>query len=145
MAIPSFREDGWLPVGHHPATWEEVVERFAGDAGSGRAALTEKLLKFRDELRACGVIGYLLLNGSFISAKREPKDFDVLLVGPPEIQALKDADPRLGELLDAEHAEKVKGFSLFYLPEDSSAFATVITFWDQTKEEVAKGSVKVSI
>jgi hypothetical protein len=24
VALPEFREDGWLPEGHHAVTWEEV-------------------------------------------------------------------------------------------------------------------------
>lgn len=36
MPIPSFRADGWLPDGHHIATWEEIIERFRGEAQSRR-------------------------------------------------------------------------------------------------------------
>jgi hypothetical protein len=52
-------------------------------------------------------------------------------------------NPKLGQLLDAEHAEKEGGYSLFYLPIDSSALEMVMSFWDFSKEGVAKGCVEV--
>ena len=145
MPIPPFREDGWLPVGHHEATWEEIIDRFGGSPDSRRGVLTKKLLELREQLRSRGIVGFLLLNGSYISEKPEPADFDVLLVGPPDIQVRKDSDPELALLLDAEHAEKVGGFSLFYFPRDSPALETLSTFWDLSKEGIAKGIIRVPL
>lgn len=142
--IPDFREDGWLPVGHHAATWDEILERFQGISSSRRAELTNKLIEFRDALRKCGVTGYLLLNGSYISSKPDPRDFDLLLVGPPDIQAMKELNPILRVFLDAEQAER-KGYSLFYVPSDSPALASIETFWDYSKEGVAKGCIRAKL
>ena len=75
MAIPPFREDGWLPSGHYAASWDEIVNRFYGVPGSRRAFLTAQLLLLRDTLLELGIRGYLLLDGSYISAKPEPNDF----------------------------------------------------------------------
>jgi hypothetical protein len=87
----------------------------------------------------------LLLNGTYISGKAEPGDFDVLLIASPEIQALKDADPALARLLDAEHAEKVGGYSLFYIPNDSAALELLSSFWDLSREGIPKGCVQVPL
>ena len=145
MPIPSFGEDGWLPVGHHAATWEEVVARFGGDVGSRRASLTSKLLELRDALRSCGLAGRVLLNGSYVSAKAEPDDFDLLLIGPPDIQLLKDSNPALAELLDAERVEKLFECSLFYVSSESPALGEILTLWDHSKEKVPKGSIEVNL
>lgn len=145
MALPPFREDGWLPVGHHPATWEEIANRFGGEPSSRRAFLTGKLLELCDSLRSYGVTGFLLLNGSYISAKQEPGDFDILLVGPEDIQTMKDGEPGLGLLLDAEIAEKVGGYSLFYIPSNSPALETLSQLWDLSKEGVSKGVIRVEL
>jgi hypothetical protein len=145
MPIPSFREDGWLPVGHHRASWEEIVHRFQGNPNSRRSMLTTRLLELRDALRLHGVTGYLLLDGSYISAKPEPGDFDLLLVGPPDIQVVKDGDPTLAQLLDAERCEKVGGYSMFYIPRDSPDLGLLSTLWDQTVEGVAKGVIEVNL
>ena len=38
MALPDFRDDGWLPAGHHPTTWEELVVVFGGQPDFGEIA-----------------------------------------------------------------------------------------------------------
>jgi hypothetical protein len=58
---------------------------------------------------------------------------------------MKDIDPRLARLLDAEMAEKVGGYSLFYIPIDSPALDLLSTFWDLSKEGMAKGIIKVEL
>ncbi len=145
MPIPAFRVDGWLPPGHHPATWEEIIIAFGGSEGSRRVRLTQSLLDLRDQLHMLGVPGKLLLDGSYVSAKSEPGDFDVLLIGPDDIQVRKDADSSLARLLDAEVAEKVRGYSLFYIPANSPAAALLMTFWDMSKDGVTKGVIEVEI
>jgi hypothetical protein len=145
LAIPPFREDGWLPVGHHSASWDEIVARFGGVPGSQRAFLTAQLLVLRDTLHELGVRGYLLLDGSYISAKLEPNDFDVLLVAPSDVQAMQEADPRLARLLDVEIAEQEGGYTLFYIPNDSPALALLSTLWDVSKDGVAKGVIRVEL
>ena len=80
MAIPAFRDDGWLPEGHHTATWEEIEDAFGGSPGSRRRDLLERLIIWREELRARSVTGILLLDGSFVSAKPVPGDVDALFV-----------------------------------------------------------------
>ena len=80
MSIPAFFEDGWLPEGHHQATWEEIADQFGGVAGSRRAAILSGLLRWRNAVRDKGMGGRLILNGSFISEKSEPGDFDGIFV-----------------------------------------------------------------
>src|SRR5579862_2209221 len=80
MAIPAFRDDGWLPEGHWRADWTELTSCFSGEPGSHREALMHKLLSWRDQLRSHGVHGRIILNGSFVSAKARPGDCDCLLV-----------------------------------------------------------------
>jgi hypothetical protein len=83
--IPEFRPDGWLPEGHFVATWDEVITRFDGPPETRRAVLTQKLLALREGLRRHGVSGIMVLNGSYISAKPDPGDFDVVLIGPSDL------------------------------------------------------------
>ncbi len=118
---------------------------FGRSPESRRAVLTAALLQLRDDLRALGITGTLLLNGSYISAKPEPGDFDVLLIGPDDIQVRKDTEPSLERLLDAEAAEKERGYSLFYIPADSPALAMLRTVWDISKDGVGKGVVEVQL
>ena len=145
MAIPDFRDDNWLPDGHHPATWDEIAERFGGEPGSPREYLTQNLLRFRDSLRSFGVSGTLIVDGSYVSAKPSPKDFDVLLIGQSDLPERKDRDPALSELLDAQKAENEGGFSLFFTTTDSPVLDMLRDMWSFSKEMVSKGVLEVEI
>ena len=85
------------------------------------------------------------MDGSFISSKQNPNDFDVLLLLQPDIQELKDADSRLSQLLDTEMSENQEGYSVFYAPINSSVIAFLLPMWDISKEGVVKGVVEVEI
>jgi hypothetical protein len=71
--IPDF-DEGLLPPGMHPATWEEVVARF-GWNGRRRELLGGLRRAVRD-LRAAGC-SRVWLDGSFVTAKDLPNDFDM--------------------------------------------------------------------
>jgi hypothetical protein len=72
--IPAFDEGtGNLPPGIHDATWEEICERYGYTPG--RLKLLEGLEVALDDLRRAGC-RTVFLDGSFVSAKEEPKDFD---------------------------------------------------------------------
>lgn len=145
MAIPDFRDDGWLPVGHHGATWEEIAERFGGVSNSKRARLTDSLLQFRDALREYSVSGTLIIDGSYVSGKESPGDFDVLLISQSHLQERKDKEPSLSDLLDAERTEKELGFSLFYTTDNSPVLPMLRGMWSVSKQLVSKGVVEAII
>ena len=72
--IPAFDQDtGSLPPGIHEATWEEVVARYG--TTSQRLALLSGLKRALDTLRAAGC-QRAYLDGSFVTAKARPGDFD---------------------------------------------------------------------
>ena len=73
-SIPAFDERGFLPEGFHTAPWAEVAARF------GQTEHRRKLLDGLQQacllLHRAGV-EVLYLNGSFITAKLNPNDYDV--------------------------------------------------------------------
>jgi hypothetical protein len=74
--MPSFLdESGYLPAGEHGATWAEVLERFGWN--QTRRAQLDGLA---DALRLLARSGCtkVWLNGSFVTAKDEPGDFDAV-------------------------------------------------------------------
>ena len=72
--IPDFdRATGLLPVGEHLATWREIVERFGGTAW--REKLLAGLRNALISLKAAGCKS-VYLDGSFVTAKLSPGDFD---------------------------------------------------------------------
>ncbi len=89
MPIPAFRDDGWLPEGHHAATWDEIADALGGEPGSVRATVLAGLLAWRDAVRAKGLSGLVILDGSFVSAKPNPGDFDLLFLFDEASESIK--------------------------------------------------------
>jgi hypothetical protein len=100
---------GRLPQGEHVASWDEVVERFGW---------TERRRRLLDgpaeaiELLAEAGCRTVWLNGSFVTAKDEPGDFDACWdTGGVDLDAL---DPILLDLSNHRAAQKARfGGELF--------------------------------
>ena len=73
FVLPPFTDAGLLPPGMHRATWAEVEERFGGSRG--RRRLLDGLLRAALNLRSAGAV-VLWLDGSFVTSKPEPGDYD---------------------------------------------------------------------
>ncbi len=81
MPIPDLNEDGFLPEGIYESSLEEVRQRFGGfQRTDRRPALFTKLSLFLTEARASGLIEAVIVDGSFVTAKDEPSDIDLILV-----------------------------------------------------------------
>jgi hypothetical protein len=79
--IPSFNDDGYLPVGIHPATIKEIAERFGQDSELRQVQMES--LRWLIELARRADVLRIVVNGSFVTDKLEPNDVDcVLLIGP---------------------------------------------------------------
>ena len=64
---------GNLPPGVHDATWDELLAAFASNAHRARPA--DGLRRALEDLRAAGCTR-VYIDGSFITAKESPGDFD---------------------------------------------------------------------
>lgn len=112
MPLPEFREDGWLPEGHYDTSWEEVIDRFGGSPGTPRQQVLHALLDWKNRLKEKGVSGWMVLDGSFISARDNPTDFDTIMVFDDHVWELMENDIETWALLDYSSC-KSRGFDLF--------------------------------
>lgn len=71
--IPAFDAGGKLPPGIHPASWDEVMTRYA--INTRRRELLDGLLDALRSLKSAGC-RIVYLDGSFVTAKEMPGDFD---------------------------------------------------------------------
>jgi len=72
VTIPPFVESGNLPEGVHESSWEEIVDRYGSER---RRELLDGLRAALDSLRDAGC-PRAYIDGSFVTAKDEPGDFD---------------------------------------------------------------------
>jgi hypothetical protein len=85
MPIPELNEHGFLPEGIHEASLEEVRERFGRFQRTDRRPTPfTRLALFLAEVRASGLVEAVIVDGSFVSAKDEPSDIDLILVLRPD-------------------------------------------------------------
>ena len=73
VMIPGFEADGNLPPGVHWATWEELCDRFG--TTTWRLKLLAGLRAALENLRSAGCTT-AYVDGSFVSSKTVPRDFD---------------------------------------------------------------------
>jgi hypothetical protein len=113
MPIPPLQEDGLLPPGLYVADMNEIEERF-GKSTPRRSELFARLHTFVELARHCGALR-MFINGSFVTAKPEPGDVDVVIwLSENYYELLKRADKeaiRLEEMFDTR--EPAEAFSVF--------------------------------
>ena len=149
MPLPDFREDGWLPEGHHAATWEEIAARFGGTPGSRRAEVLASLLAWRDAARASGLGGLMVLNGSFISTKEAPGDFDLFFLYDEASEARIAAEGQARDLTQYQACREA-GYlgDVFALPASLARVSPLLggaDMFDTDRNGRAKGVVEVTL
>lgn len=141
--IPDFEPDGTLPPGIHWATWREIMERFGFT--TYRQELLDGLKRALDVLRVAGC-RTVYLDGSFVTAKLIPNDFDACWVR--DGVDLELLDP---ELLDFQHgrlAQKLRyGGELFPIHSRRITGKTSLLTFFQTNRETgaAKGILAIDL
>src|SRR5262249_33793263 len=113
LAIPPLTGLGDLPLGVHPASLREVLERFA--VGSvRRKAVGLRLERIYAVARATGYLRRFIVFGSFVTAKEEPNDVDVFFIMEDSFDpALLNREAR--SLFDHMAAQAQFGASVFWL------------------------------
>jgi hypothetical protein len=134
--IPAFEADDNLPPGIHPARWDEILSRYA--TNTRRRELLDGLLDaLRSLKRARCRIAYL--DGSFVTAKELPGDFDACW----EIAGVDASrlDPELLDFSNRRAAQKIRyGGELF--PAETAAEPAGTTFLDYFQRDRDTGQPK---
>lgn len=107
MPLPAFDADGDLPPGVYPVTLTAALARF-GHGLPQRRVVADRLTRIYHLVASTGRLARFVVFGSFVTAKPEPRDLDVVLVMddafdvgavPDEVAVVfrhADADAQLG-------------------------------------------------
>ncbi|MDQ3745376.1 MAG: hypothetical protein M3444_13415 [Acidobacteriota bacterium] len=79
MPLPHFEDTGDLPAGLHQSTLDEVIAQLGGGSIQ-RRAVAARLLRIYRAARATGRLERFIIFGSFVTAKSDPNDVDIILV-----------------------------------------------------------------
>ena len=143
MPLPPLTENGELPLGVHPASLREILDRFR--VGSDRRkALALRLARVYGVARSSGHLARFVIFGSFVTNRVEPNDIDIFLVMADTF----DASQLTGEallLFDHAAAQAHFGASVFWLRRLAawSNEQAAVEFW-QVKRGGRRGIVEVT-
>ena len=113
MPLPELTDSGELPLGVHPASLQDTLERFA-TGHAQRIAVAERLERIYHLAAATEHVARFVVFGSFVTDKLEPNDVDVFLVMDDSF----DGDTLQGEsalLFDHAAADVHFGASVFWV------------------------------
>ncbi|MDX1965452.1 MAG: hypothetical protein SFX18_20065 [Pirellulales bacterium] len=139
--IPDFRQDGYLPEGIHLATEGEVTFRF-GTSTSRRRRLVLCLRRWIELARSISAQRFFV-DGSFVTAKAEPKDVDAVVWLPDDYAAKIAAGSvealELETMLINRHPEEI------FAAENRRDWEDWVEFFTRTREidDRRKGVVEV--
>ena len=132
--IPNLTEVGLLPAGIHPATLEELTERFAFfDRTDQRLRVFEKLKAMVSEARIAGIVRRIYVAGSFVTDKPEPNDFDCVLVLDRTIVG-QELRPFQYNLVSRRMSRRLYGGDVVPVLEDSKPLLEYLEFFQTTRE-----------
>ena len=148
MAIPPFNEHGWLPDGIRECTLEEATGRLGAFQGSDRRPnLWAKFAEFLREVKECGLVEAVLLDGSFVTAKPDPNDIDLILVVSAEHDFSADLRPIEYNVLSQRRVRRRFGFDLLVARTGSEEYRRYVGFFQQVRLEPGrrKGILRVRL
>jgi hypothetical protein len=140
--LPEFTDSGELPLGIHWANWHDITERFGFT--QRRQKLLEGLAKGLEALKLAGC-HTVYLDGSFVTNKAEPNDFDACWEsGGVQGRLL---DPVLLTFTNSRVAQKAKYFGEFFIADEEATpdGTRFIDFFQRTRSGEAKGIIAINL
>ncbi len=136
--LPEFNANGYLPKGVYKATLREIKQRFGSNASKRKELFKglQSLIKLLRKHEKC--IERFLLNGSFVTDKNSPKDFDCILIVKNDFDF---SSPEAKQLLAAKGLFNAHIFT--FTEEDVSRIRRLIDFFGHDRNRKAKGLVEV--
>jgi predicted nucleotidyltransferase len=144
MPLPEFDHRGDLPLGVHPATIKDVVERF-GHGTPQREVVTSALQRVYEVARRTGKLERFALFGSYVTSKPAPNDIDIILIMRDDFRE-EDYTEDLLPVLDHQRAQSELGASIFWIRSRSILLESVDEFvarWQIKRDLTQRGIVEI--
>jgi hypothetical protein len=138
MPIPLLDQNGLLPAGIHDCGLDEIRDRFGAFlANERRPKLYQKLFAFVAEAKAARFARYLLIDGSFVTAKPSPNDIDLVLVLPAIHDLAADLSPAQYNLVSKRSVQRRFGFDIVAVREATVEYDEATAFFQQVRGQPA--------
>ena len=102
---------------------------------------------FMREVKACALVEAVLVDGSFVTAKSEPNDIDLVLVVGPGHDFSTDLSPVQYNLLAQHRVRRRFGFDIVVVKNGSENLEQAVGFFQQVKQRpgVKKGMLRIKL
>jgi Family of unknown function (DUF6932) len=146
--IPALNDYGYLPEGTYDCTVDEAAKRFGVFRSSDRRPrLWERFTEFIRQLKECGFVETVIVDGSFVTAKPAPSDVDLVLVVATSYDFSADLPPAHYSLLAQRRVRRRFGFDIVVVKDGSENLELAIAFFQQVKQRpgVKKGILRIRL
>jgi len=146
--IPEFNDYGCLPEGIYDCTMEEATQRFGVFQSSDRRPrLWVRFTEFIRQLKECGFVDTVIVDGSFVTAKPAPSDIDLVLVVASSHDFSADLPPAHYGLLAQRRVRRRFGFDIVVVKDGGENLELAIAFFQQVKQRpgVKKGILRIRL
>ena len=143
MPLPPFEPSGDLPEGLHQADVTEFFARF-GSGTPQRERVAARLRQAFTLVRPLGIIAGLIVWGSFVTAKSDPADADILWVTRPIFDRSRLA-VQIDVRFDPVLARRLYGIDILSIPEGSAYLSTLLDGLSVTRAFTKRGLVEVRL
>jgi predicted nucleotidyltransferase len=139
--IPDFYDGNFLPDGEYVATWDEVVERFGSNAK--RRGFCDRLIAWLRRAKRCG-FSRVYLFGSFISAKNDPGDVDLMWIHKQNLE-YDSLSKDCHELVETDMLRRREGWDMYCCPDDPIVIDGFLTVWRKDKGRRPRGVILLEL
>jgi hypothetical protein len=141
--LPAFNADGDLPPGVHRATLSEVLERF-GQGTVQRCAVADRLNRIYQLTASTGQLARFVVFGSFVTAKAEPNDVDIVLLMEDTFE-LTSVTGEAALVFQHMDAEAHFGASVFWSRRSGAIGGeqAMVEYWQTRRDGGRRGIVEI--
>ena len=143
MLLPPFGPEGDLPEGLHQVPIAEFFAHF-GSATPQRVRLAARLQAVLDLVQPYAIVARVIVWGSFVSAKPDPADIDLLWVTLPTFERGR-LPVQVDTLFDPVLAKRLYGIDVLSIPEGSAWLPTLLDGLSVTRAFSRRGLVEVRL
>jgi hypothetical protein len=143
VTLPAFNEEGDLPAGVYRATLAGLLERF-GQGSLQRRAVADRLTRIYQLATSTGQLARFVVFGSFVTAKEEPNDVDIILLMEDTFD-LASVTGEAAVVFQHAEADAHFGASVFWSKRSGAIGGeqAMIEYWQTRREGGKRGIVEI--
>jgi predicted nucleotidyltransferase len=143
VELPAFNDNGDLPPGVYRVPLSELLERF-GHGSIQRRAVADRLRRIYQLATSTGRLARFVVFGSFVTAKDDPNDVDIILLMEDEFD-LASVTGEAALVFRHMEADVHFGASVFWTRRSGAIGGeqAMIEYWQARREGGRRGIVEI--